>query len=161
MKTTSTVLTSSTVAIVSLLSVVSNPANANCANSISYMVDKNGRCTDLTFLTQQSAFQRKVEAIEREMFPAKVYGLRMQKSDAGNWFLRGELVNTGSKPITVSSISVRFQRKRDGELETVSLDEFPIFRRVEPGQSIAIDELMTRYEVGDPVLQNVKGTKDS
>ena len=163
MKTTAATFNGSIIALVSLLAVgvFSNPANANCTNSISYMIDKDGRCTDLTFLTKQSATQRKIEAVKREMFPAQVYGLKMQKSDAGNWFLRGELVNTGSKPITVELISVRFQRMRDGNLETVSLEEFPMFRRVEPGQTIAIDKLMTRYESGDPVLESVRGTKDS
>lgn len=124
-------------------------AHAACDDNVSYMVAANGRCLNLTSLTNLGDIARQIEQLDREITPITLSNFQFQYlRTQGSTIVSATALNQSTRSLNGARVSVSFWTKVDGEDKVVGQAEF-IVGPISPG---------TRQKVSDVVDGRLRGT---
>jgi hypothetical protein len=121
--------------------LIATPAFARCEDSVSFMVNQYGQCVDLANTTPPGTTTPGIPAAQKEYIPRKnnpllVKDLRLEPSQGRTAVVTARVLNRSSQTVPYALITLRFERKRDTNVEVVDRAGVTV-QFLEPGKEIS------------------------
>lgn len=135
-------------------------AQPRCDDHISYMVNSEGECIDLSSLTRLSKIRSEIDQINKQVAPLVVRNLKLIPNEDRNLtYIEAEVFNQSQRPVRFLYFTVRVTQKNDGETKTVlaeKIDDDPGV--IGPGQSLPIRHKVPRTVGGEAKAEAIEYT---
>ncbi|MBL1177678.1 hypothetical protein [Pantanalinema sp. GBBB05] len=124
---------------------IAAPAFARCDDNVSYMVDRNGRCIDLTGITTVGALAAQRESMVREASPIALENLKFHQDDSTKRvYIQGMAVNRSSSPVNVNAARINLSKMRDGKRVDIGVETVAIGEMLMPGERLGFSQRINR-----------------
>lgn len=132
------------------------PAHAACDDNLSYMVAANGRCLNLTSLTNLGDIARQIEQLDREITPIALSNFQIEYlRTQGSTIVSAIALNQSTRSLNGARVSVSFWQKVDGFDRMVGQVEF-IVGPIAPGTRQKVSGMVDGQLRGTPRIDSVQ-----